>query len=335
MLLVVKMAVSLLRPQVVDKVIVGTHSLQIWTENFLLTCLKIARVKKIIGYTAQKQLPLKLPQLRLPPPDGDEPPPASSSVVVCDSLLQPDVQSVGIETIKATPPSSTCTVPQEVVAHVPIRQEYWGIMHWKLEPAIAAYGGALTDVLPEFAREVAVQQAMSACGVSLPMHGSATVGHGPRGLYTEWLYGEGVLLTQPWMRCLISEVLSKHHKTSPHLHMAVGVVCVTRPDCLLSAMSLDQARWLQKNSKMVQQSLQLCFAAATERGYVHLAADRPANIALCVGASGKFRVYLLNWSQYAERVRIKAPDQSAVMQYLLGIVDGTIDAAVRCHKWYA
>jgi hypothetical protein len=101
--------------------------------------------------------------------------------------------------------------------------------------------------------------------------------------------------------------------------MAVGVVCVTRPDCLLSDISLGQARWLQKNGKMVQQSLQLCFAAAVERGYVHLAADRPANVALCVGGI-RFRVHLLNWLQCAERARIKAPDQSAVMQYFIIIM---------------
>jgi hypothetical protein len=35
------------------------------------------------------------------------------------------------------------------------------------------------------------------------------------------------------------------------------------------------------------------------------------------------------------RVRIKANDQSVVMGYLMGIVDGTVDAAVRCHNWYA
>jgi hypothetical protein len=319
------MAVSLVKPQAVDKVVVGTHSLQIWTESLLLTCLKIARVTKIVGYTAQKQLPPKEPQQPLPPPEGDGPRP-TSSVVVCDSLTQPDVQSVGIDTVKAI---------ASVVVQLPIKQQYWGIMHWKLEPALAAYAGSLSDVLPDFSREVAVQQAMSACGVSLPMHGSAAVGHGPPGLYTNWLFSEGIVLTQPWLRRLITGILNKHHKSSPHLHMAVGVVFVTRPDCILSDMSLEQARWLQKNSKTAQQSLQMCFATAVERGYVHLAADRPCNIALCVGPGGKIRVYLLNWSQCAERLRIKATDQSDVMGYLMGIVDETVDAAVRCHNWYA
>jgi hypothetical protein len=122
-------------------------------------------------------------------------------------------------------------------------------MHWKLEPALAAYAGSLSNVLPDFSREVAVQQAMSACGVSLPMHGSAAVGHGPPRLYTNWLFSEGIVLKQPWLRRLITGILNKHHKSSPHLHMAVGVVCVTRPDCILSDMILEQARWLQKKQQ--------------------------------------------------------------------------------------
>jgi hypothetical protein len=100
--------------------------------------------------------------------------------------MQPDVQSVGIDTVKAI---------ASVVVQLPIKQQYWGIMHWKLEPALAAYAGSLSDVLPDFSREVAVQQAMSACGVSLPMHGSAAVGHGPPGLYTNWLFSEGIAIS--------------------------------------------------------------------------------------------------------------------------------------------
>jgi hypothetical protein len=74
------------KPQAVDKVVVSTHSLRIWTENLLLTCLKIARVTKIVGYTAQKQLPLKVPQQPLLPPDGDEPPPTSSAINLCNQM---------------------------------------------------------------------------------------------------------------------------------------------------------------------------------------------------------------------------------------------------------
>jgi hypothetical protein len=115
--------------------------------------------------------------------------------------------------------------------------------------------------------------------------------------------------------------------------MDVGIICLSRPGFILSSMSLKQARWLHQHSKLVQQNLSLCFRAAVKRGYVHLAADQPANVALATSLSGRFRVYLLHWSLCAERVRFKVPDQLEVMQYVIGLVDGTVDTALRLHDW--
>jgi hypothetical protein len=179
-----------------------------------------------------------------------------------------------------------------------------------------------------------VQTAMSAAGVSLPMHGPGAVGHGDGGLYTQWQFCEGVILPQPWARSLLGKTLGRHHDSSPHAQMAVGIICLSRPDFILSSMSLQQARWLHTHSKLVQRSLSQCFQAAVERGYVHLAADQPANIALATKTSrGHVGVYLLHWSLCAERVRFRAPDQSEVMHYVVGVVDGTVDTALRLHDW--
>jgi hypothetical protein len=253
-------------------------------------------------------------------------PAQSQSVVICDPSLQLPVASVGIETVKAI------RAGERVLPKQHVTQRYYGILPWQSEPTLQATG-ALKDMLPDFRNEVLVQTAMSAAGVSLPMHGSAAVGHGVGGLYTQWKYCEGVFITQPWVRILLSTTLGKHHDTSPHAQMDVGIICLSRPDFILSSMSLEQARWLHKHSKLVQRSLSQVFRAAVERGFVHLAADQPANVALATSLSGRFRVYLLHWSLCAERVRFKVPDQSEVMQYVIGLVDGTVDTALRLHDW--
>jgi hypothetical protein len=40
----------------------------------------------------------------------------------------------------------------------------------------------------------------------------------------------------------------------------------------------------------------------------------------------------LNFSQVLEQVRIKAADQSEVMQYLTSLADGVVQAALQKHK---
>lgn len=307
------MAPTLITCQNVLDVDVNMHDLKIFTDTLMFSCVKLAQVHKV---NAVKQNCAVASQAA---------PAQSQSIVVCESALLPP--AAGIETVKAMASSRQ---PERQ------KQSYWGILHWKLEAALIynQSTGILTDILPDFRNEVLVQTAMSAAGVSLPMHGCAAVGHDSAGgMYTQWRFCEGVILTQPWMRHLISDTLAKHHDSSPHRRMAVGIICLSRPDCILSNMSLDQARWLSKHSKTVQGGLVQCFQAAVERGYVHLAADKPSNVALTMTPTGHFRVCLLHWSQCAERVRIKAHDQSEVMQYLLDIVHGTVDAALRQHQW--
>ncbi|KAF6239457.1 hypothetical protein COO60DRAFT_1469260 [Scenedesmus sp. NREL 46B-D3] len=310
------MALSLLKKQAVRKVDVSSQSLSIFTDSLLIMCTKIALVEMVGGMAQQP------PQQHVVP---EELPRVDNAIVMCDPMWQ-QAPPVGIETVQAIA-SGTRHPPQ------PVESRYWGILGWKPKPTLAYDhpNDTQSKVLPNFKQAIEVQQAMSAAGISLPLHGTAAVGHSHGALYSHWQYVEGVFLTQPWVRTLVCDILLGHHDTSPHVNMAVGVICLSRPEYVMSNMNLEQALWLAKHSKLAQQSLQRCFAGAIERGYVHLAADMPANIAVCVAPSGKFRMYLLNWSQCVERVRIRALDQREVLAYMLGYVEGTVDSAVRQH----
>lgn len=68
---------------------------------------------------------------------------------------------------------------------------------------------------------------------------------------------------------------------------------------------------------------------------MHVSADLPSSYALQVGADKQScRAFLINFCHCLERVRIKAADQSEVMQYLTTLADGVVVAALQKHKWY-
>jgi hypothetical protein len=205
---------------------------------------------------------------------------------------------------------------------------YWGTLTWRFGEAVEC----VTDALPDFTGEILVQQAMSAAGLSLPLHGFGVVGHGT-GLYTRWHVSEGVLLTQPWLRRLLTATLQQQHLSSPHLQASVGIICLSRPTCILSNLSLTQAQWLSRHISVVQAGVEQCFAAAVEHGFVHLAADKPSSVALNIGVDSNFQVYLISWGICADRIRINWNSQKDVMRYLLGIPSGVVAAACQRFRW--
>lgn len=229
----------------------------------------------------------------------------------------------------ATPQPSQPRAPELLPCRQDNQQHYWGVLPWQL------VCDGPEQQLPDFGREVLIQQAVSAAGISLPMHGCGAVGHASQqhgGLYTSWMFCEGCLLTRPWARELLTQALAKNHTTSCHQGCPVGIICLARPDVVLSEVSLVQARWLAQHSKVIQAALTQTFQSAVEHGYVHLAADQPSSVAVkrSPAADTAFHVYLINWSaaNCAERVRIKPTDQK-LMQYLLEIPQGVIGRACR------
>jgi hypothetical protein len=114
------------------------------------------------------------------------------------------------------------------------------MLRWKIPSAVFYDRCAeqLSEVMPDFIQVLERQLQMYASGVSLPLHDAAAVGHTKDGLYGKWLFCEGVLLTQPSLRGLLTATLRQYHKTSVHPG-AVGIICLSRPEVLLSDLSLE------------------------------------------------------------------------------------------------
>jgi hypothetical protein len=314
---------SLIEPQKVQRVIVHNDKLLILTDNLMFSCSKIVDVLPT-GEQARDAQPTE--QLaRCVTVTGNAA--YAPTMVVCEPSLVP-------------PEAGMSTVVQQVATKAPpvrnYRGRYWGVLPWKIDQAVYFHKACevLTTQLPCFRAEVLLQQTMSAAGVSLPMHGTGAVGHSNFGLYTKWLCCDGSFLTQPWVRQCVTTVLQKHHLSSPHKQMPVGIICLARPDLLLSDMSLSQARWLAAHTKAVQASVDKVFAAAAEHGYVHLTAGQPASIAITLHNDGTTRAYLIDWSCCAERVRIRASNQREVMTYLMGIPEGVVMSACQAFPWH-
>lgn len=311
------MSMSVILPQTVQLTEIDIHACQLHTETLMFTCTKLMHVTSL----APRAPAADATVCAMAADDG--------TYVVCEASLLPPA-------MKMDTMQHCCTVEQQAPAqtHGHTKADYWGCLHWQLEGHLASNptNGSVSTLLPDWEAEVLTHTAMSAAGMALPMHGCAVLGHGPAGLYTNWRCVEGVLLTQPWVRALLTKELEANHDSSPHTHMHVGIVCTARPHCILGALNLSQARWLAKNSKLVQAALTECFRSAAERGCIHLAADVPANVAVIVQPSGRVKVFLMNWRQCAQRVRIKSRDQSEVMQYLLQMADGTVDSALQLHQ---
>lgn len=322
-------ALSLIKPQSVQRVIDNNDKLLILTDTLMFCCTKIVEVcpsldrKQPYDTGASDVATCQAKRATIEP--KQEP-----SLVVCEAVLMPPEAGVSTVVRQVT---TTKTAPPVVQ---PTGARYWGALRWKVGHALYYHKACqvLTNQLPSFRAEVQLQQTMSAAGVSLPMHGTAAVGHCKYGLYTSWLCCDGALLTQPWMRACLTSALQKHHTTSPHKEMPVGIICLSRPDVLLSNMSLAQAKWLAAHTNSVQGSVNDAFAVAAERGYVHLSADQPSSVALTVQHNGAHRAYLIDWSCCAERVRIRASNQSEVMAYLMGIPDGVVMSACQAFSWH-
>lgn len=324
---------SIIKPQSVQCVIDDNDKLVIMTETLMFSCTKIVQVcppkattgkqPSITGlcggFTCQAQGATGSVELK-----------QAHSLIVCEPSLVPCEASMSTVVRQVT---TTKAAPQVLR---PARATYWGVLRWKIGHALHFHKACqvLTTQLPSFQAEVELQQAMSAAGVSLPMHGTAAVGHCKYGLYTSWLCCDGAFLTQPWVRTCLTSALQKYHSTSSHKAMPVGIICLSRPDMLLSNMSLAQARWLASHTKAVQASVNSAFAAAAERGYIHLTADQPASIAITLHKDVTHRAYLVDWSCCAERVRVRAANQSEVMTYLMGIPDGVVMSACQSFSWH-
>jgi len=277
------MSVSLLRAQSVQHIDSNASQLVIYTETLLFVCCKISQVEPDLA------------------PDD--------TIVVCEPSIDPHVSS---ELRSVTTPQSSTS-------------KYWGILNWKLDFAMCfdRVNGTFTEALPDFRQVIVVQQAMSSAGLSLPMHGCAAVSVGPPDRqYCDWMFLEGLILTQPWVRAMLTVTLQRYHSTSPHTCSPVGILCLDRPYAIPSDLSLAQARWLATKSTAVQSSVTQCFAAAVEHGVVHVAANHPSSVA--VDCHGK--AYLINWTSAMQRVRLRGVTAIA---YLLTIPERVVETALR------
>lgn len=269
----------------------GTHvdadTCAVYTTHFIFTCVKLVYVRT---------------NLATWPTVPDD------SLVVCDATLTGPTEAGK----KSAPHASVPSVYQ---------QGYWGAVGWQQGPSANKQCSPLS-----FGDLVLTQTAMSAAGISLSMHGCAAVALGSNADAKHvWLFCEGIVLTQPWVRELLVTSLLRKEAWG----QVVGIICLTRPEIILSNMSLEQARWVAKRSSQLQSALDRCFVAAVHRGFVHLAADQPANVAIVNTCPSSFRVYLLNWSRCAQRILLKEADVPDLMPLLLALTEGAVAAALK------
>jgi len=225
----------------VDRVDVKVDELVVFTASLMLKCYKLARVQKCVAGRPP------LPKAPSEPAAAVGEQSESAGLTVCDALLPAEM---GAGTLMAA--VAEATMPQALAE--PSWQSYWAMLRWKI-PSVFYDRCAeqLSAVMPDFTQAIERQLQMSACGVSLPMHGAAAVGHTQTGLYSKWLFCEGILLTQPSLCALITTTLRQYHKTSVHPG-PVGIICLSRPEVLLSDMSLEHAKWVRGHSSIVQRA---------------------------------------------------------------------------------
>jgi len=227
----------------------------------MLTCVKMARVQKLVmpGVGSKAPAASSKPQ-RHADTEGQ-----GGTLIACEPHLPTEMGAGTLVALARQQQHHVCHQAIGQVASDGHWQSYWAVLKWKLGHPVFYDRGTeqLSPVLPDFIKVIERQRDMSACGVSLPLHGAAAVGHDKaNGLYTNWLFAEGMLLTQASLRALVTTTLQQHHASSVHPSKAVGVMVLARPDVLLAQMSLEQARWVHKNSRMVQEACTQAFKAA-------------------------------------------------------------------------